>query len=163
MSLVITTRGLWCRAMMFCIVGTTPDTSLVPVLWSTPIKLNHLTFVIHLHLILRTQPWRCFLPCMNLMPMRTTSMLLDYKLLQPMFGLLPADVIKQMFEVIIQYAHLLMRPSLKRSTNLLVPLSMFTGGSSDTIYSDTPSVDSRCYHCPSFCWCGVPSDWCLCH
>ncbi len=40
MHLVITTRELWCKAMMFCIVGTPLNISLMHVLWSTPIIRN---------------------------------------------------------------------------------------------------------------------------
>ena len=70
----------------------------------------------------------------------------DYQALLPMFGWLPADVIKQTFEVTTQYARLPMSTLLKKRYKSPFPaLNVHRRDepvATDTIYSDTPAVDS---------------------
>ncbi len=54
----------------------------------------------------------------------------DYQALMPMFGWLPADVIKQTFAMTTQYAHLPMSTLLKKRYKSLFLLLMSTGGMS---------------------------------
>jgi len=51
----------------------------------------------------------------------------DYQLLRPMFGWLPADLIKQTFEVTTQYARLPISTLLKKQYKSLFPLLMSIG------------------------------------
>ena len=64
----------------------------------------------------------------------------------PMFGWLPADVIQQTFTVTTQYAHLSMSTLLKKQYKSPFPaLNIHRRDepvAMDTIYSDTPAVDS---------------------
>jgi len=70
----------------------------------------------------------------------------DYQALLPMFGWLPADVIKQTFEMTTQYARLPMNTLLKKQYKSLFPTlnvhRRHEPVAMDTIYSDTPAVDS---------------------
>jgi len=70
----------------------------------------------------------------------------DYQALRPMFGWLPADIIKQTFEVTTQYARLPMSTLLKKRYKSPFPaLNVHRRDepvATDTIYSDTPAVDS---------------------
>jgi len=70
----------------------------------------------------------------------------NYQALMPMFGWLPADVIKQTFAVTTQYACLPMSTLLKRQYKPPFPaLNVHRRDepiAMDTIYLDTPAVDS---------------------
>ena len=70
----------------------------------------------------------------------------DYQALMPMFGWLPADVIKQSFAVTTQYACLPMSTLLKKRYKSPFPaLNVHRRDepvATDTIYSNTPAVDS---------------------
>ncbi len=70
----------------------------------------------------------------------------DYQALMPMFGWLLAEVIKQTFEVTTQYAHLPMSTLLKKQYKSPFPaLKVHRRDepvATDTIYSDTPAIDS---------------------
>ncbi len=70
----------------------------------------------------------------------------DYQVLMPMFGWLPADVIKQTFAVTTQYTCLPMSTLLKKRYKSPFPaLNVHRRDepvAMDTIYSDTPAVDS---------------------
>ena len=70
----------------------------------------------------------------------------DYQALMPMFGWLLADVIQQTFAVTTQYAHLPMSTLLKKQYKSPFPaLNVHRRDelvATDTIYSDTPAVDS---------------------
>jgi len=70
----------------------------------------------------------------------------DYQSLRPMFGWLPADSIKQTFEVTTQYSHLPMSTLLKKQYRSLFPaLNVHHREelvATNTIYLDTTTVDS---------------------
>jgi len=70
----------------------------------------------------------------------------DYQALCPMFGWLPLDVIQRTFEVTIQYARLPMSTLLKKWYKLPFPAlndhRRDEPVATDTIYSDTPAIDS---------------------
>ena len=70
----------------------------------------------------------------------------DYQALQPMFGWLPMDTIKRTFEVTTQYARLPMSTLLKKRYKSPFPaLNVHRRDepvATDTIYSDTPAIDS---------------------
>ena len=70
----------------------------------------------------------------------------DYQALLPMFGWLPADVVKQTFEVTTQYVQLPMSTLLKKWYKSPFPaLNVHRRDepvATDTIYSNTPAVDS---------------------
>ncbi len=62
----------------------------------------------------------------------------DYQALRPLFGWLPTDTIKRTFEATTQYARIPMSTILKKHFQSPNPALMAT----DTIYSDTPAIDS---------------------
>jgi len=70
----------------------------------------------------------------------------DYQALMPMFGWLPADMIQQTFAVTTHYAHLPMSTLLKKRYKSPFPaLNVHRRDKTvaiDTIYSDTPAVNS---------------------
>jgi len=70
----------------------------------------------------------------------------DYEALRPMFGWLPLDIIQHTFEVTTQYAHLPMSTLLKKHYKSPFPaLNVHWCDepiATDTIYSDTPAIDS---------------------
>jgi len=70
----------------------------------------------------------------------------DYQALMPMFRWLPADVIQQTFAVTTQYAHLPMSTLLKKQYESPFPtLNVHRRDelvATDTIYSNTPAIDS---------------------
>jgi len=70
----------------------------------------------------------------------------DYVALHPMFGWLPEDIIKSTFEVTTQYARLPMSMLLKKHYKSPFPvLNVHQRDepiATDTIYSDTPAIDS---------------------
>ncbi len=70
----------------------------------------------------------------------------NYQALMPMFGWLPADVIQQTFAVTTQYARLPMSTLLKKRYKSPFPtLNIHRRDepvAMDTIYSNTPAVDS---------------------
>jgi len=70
----------------------------------------------------------------------------DYKALCPMFGWLPLDIIQHTFEVTTQYACLPMSTLLKKRYKSPFPaLNVHRHDepiATDTIYSDTPVIDS---------------------
>ena len=69
-----------------------------------------------------------------------------YQALMPMFGWLPTNVIQQTFAITTQYAHLPMSTLLKKRYKSPFPaLNVHRRDkpvATDTIYSDTPAIDS---------------------
>jgi len=77
---------------------------------------------------------------------QVTKQQLDYAVLRPMFGWLPEDIIKSTFEINTQYAHLPMSTLLKKCYKSPFPaLNVHWHDepiATDTIYLDTPAIDS---------------------
>jgi len=85
-------------------------------------------------------------PAQNTEPCTVVAKEKDYQALCPLFGWLPTDTIKRTFEATTQYAHIPMSTILKKhfqSPNPALNVQrQHEPVATDTVYSDTPAIDS---------------------